>query len=69
MIFGHYREIVTPEETERYWRSFRRRGRRMCRWRGYDAINFAKEIYREASSENGLRSRKTESLEHRGFDA
>jgi len=19
MIFGHYREIVTPEEAERYW--------------------------------------------------
>src|SRR6266436_4507493 len=24
MIFGHYREIVTPEEAERYWRSFHR---------------------------------------------
>ena len=46
MIFNHYREIVTPEEAERYWNIFRRSQPRIsCRWR-----------------RGGNRSRRTSSL-------
>jgi hypothetical protein len=33
MIFSNYREIVTPEEAERYWQSFPRNSRK-CRANG-----------------------------------
>ena len=45
MIFSNYREIVTPEEAERYWQIFPPQQSKMsCQWRSRTKRQFLAQV-------------------------